>query len=297
MKAKKKVKPVKQNPASETFAKCESCPGTINFFCHFQPDGNKEFQNLALVWGFLTGNKLFPLSLPVLEKLSDAAFAGHQGAASFLVQLATHLSLRIAALEKQQPKLMREIARKQNLWPIFEDAHPGSEKNTLIRFAELGLGQDLRHIDIPFRKAGGCDESYPARRWAKAAVHCVNFTRLLQIKLISSKGIVDAKLEQGTWKLGVEPAWVSETKVLPDYSNQSRPKWADVIRKMIREELPEFHLRTEWKNQRNSCEARSRGTKGEIQNTILDVIISALKTITPGEINQSAKISLPNFST
>jgi hypothetical protein len=293
-KSQKKAKPVKQNTAAETFAQCQPCPHTVNFFSHFHPDGvtNEDFENAVLVWGFFTGaNILFPLHLPALEKMSELAFAGNQSAASFLVQLATHLSFRIDALEKQQPKVMREIARKQNVWPVLANTQPGWEKGVQTRLTELELGKAIQHIDLPFRKAGGCDENYPARRWAKAAVHCVNQTRIYQRELASRKDSGDKNLGQGTWKRGVEPAWVSETKDLPDYSNQSRPKWADVIRKMIREELPEFHLRIEWKK------ARSRNTKGEIQNAILDDIIAALKTITPGEINQSAENSLPNFST
>jgi hypothetical protein len=291
---------IKQAAKRETSEKCPSCPHTVNFFSHFQPDGvsHKEVENVVLVWGFFTGaNRLFPLHLPALEKLSELAFAGNQAAASFLVQIATHLSFRIAALEKQQPKLMREIARKQNVWPVFTDTHTGWEKETLGRFAELGLGQGIRHIDIPFRKAGGCDANYSARLWAKAAMHCINQTRLWQRELTFRKNAVAERLENGHWKRGSEPAWVSGAKGLPDYSKQARPNWEDVIRKMIREELPDFHLRPDWKNQRNSCEARDRDSKGEIQNAILDDIISALKTITPEEINQSAENSLPNFGT
>jgi len=289
-----KVKPQKKVAKKVTSAKCPSCPHTINFFSHFQPDSrsNKEIENAVLVSGFFTGaNKLFPLHLPELENMSELAFAGNQAAAKFLVQIATHLSFRITMLENQQPQVMREIARKQNVWPIVIDANTGWEKETLARFEKLGLGQDIRDIDPLFRKAGGCDENYPARRWAKAAVRCVNRTRFLQRQLVSRKDSVDKKLGQGTWKRGVEPVWVSETKDLPDYSIQTRPKWADVIRKMIREELPEFHLRTEWKKE------RSRNTKGEIQCAILDDIISALTTITRREIDQSAENSLPNSST
>jgi hypothetical protein len=294
-KSQKKAKPVKQN-AAETSATCQSCPRTVIFFSHFQPDGvSAEIENAFLVGELFTGEKPFPLYLPALEKAFELAFAGNKAAAKFLVDLATHLSFRIAALEKQQPQVMREIASKLNLWPIFKGTHTCSEKETLARLEELGLGQGIRHLDTPFRKARGCDESLAARRWAKEAVRCINFTRLYQRQLVSHKDSVDKKLGQGTWKRGDEPAWVSETKDLPDYSNQSRPKWADVIRKMIREELPEFHLRTEWANQRNSCKARNRDSKGEIQNTVLDDIISALKTITPGETNQSAENPLPNF--
>jgi hypothetical protein len=169
-----KSKSVKRIAKKETSAKCQSCPHTINFFCHFDPDeiAKKNFENEILVWGFFTGaNKLFPLHLPVLEKLSDDAFAGNQPAVKLFVELATHLSWRISALEKKQPTIMSEIARKINVWPVVANTQSGSNEEMLARLNELGLGKDIPpQIDIGFRQARGCDENYPARRWAKAAV-------------------------------------------------------------------------------------------------------------------------------
>jgi len=257
---------------------------------------SKEFVNAVLVWGFFTGaNKLFPLHLPALEKISESAFAGNQSAANFLVQIATNLSWRVTALEKKQPKLMREIARMQNVWPIVGTTQPDWDKDAIARLNKLGLGQAMQHIDILFRKAGGCDANYPARCWAKAAVYCVNFTRIIQQKLAAHGKSTSEKPWQDCWKRGDEPAWVSKTKDLPNFSAKTRPQWAEVIRKMVREELPEFHLRPEWGDQRNSCKSRGLDKKGKIQNTILDDIISALKTITPNEISQSAENLPPNF--
>lgn len=284
--------------AAETSAKCQSCPHTINFFSHFDPDeiAKKNFENEILVWGFFTGaNKPFPLHLPVLEKCSDDAFAGNQAAVKWLVDLATHLSWRISALEKKQPKIMSEIARKINVWPVVADTQPGSNEETLARLDELGLGKDIPpQIEPSFRKARGCDENNPARRWAKAAVRCVNTTRFWQRQLVSRKDSVDKKLEQGTWKRGIEPAWVSKTKNLPDFTQTPivRKQWADVIREMIRQELPDFHTRPEWKNQQNSCKPSSKlpgahPSKGDIQNAIFDVIIPALNTIARADITTS----------
>jgi hypothetical protein len=191
-------------------------------------------------------DKFLPLHLPVLEKLSDDAFAGNQSAAKFLVELTTHLSFRICALEKKQPEIMSEIARKINVWPVATNTQPGSNEEMLARLNGLFLGKDIPpQIEPSFRKARGCDENYPARRWAKAAVRCVNTTRFMQSQLVSRKDSVDKNLEQGTWKRGVEPAWVSKAKDLPDFlqTPNVRKQWADVIREMIRQELPDFHTR------------------------------------------------------
>jgi ribosomal protein L31E len=299
-----KSKSVTRTAKKEIPAKCPSCPQTVNLFSHFQPDGvtNEGFGNTALAFEFFTEtDKLFPLYLPDLEKMSELAFAGKQTSASILVKIATNLSFQIAALNRQQPQVMREIARKTNVWPIVGCTKTVCEMDVQTQLEELELGKDIRHIDISFRKAGGCDANYPARRWAKAAVNCINTTRFFQRRLASEKSSADIKLGRGIWKRGVEPTWVSVAKDLPDFSNQSRPKWAEVIRKMIREELPKFHLRPEWEMQRNTCKANARSAKGptdaEIQCAILDDIISALKTITPNETNQSAENALLNFST
>ncbi len=50
---------------------------------------------------------------------------------------------------------------------------------------------------------------------------------------------------------------------------------------MIREQKPDFHTSPEWENQRNTARHRGRDTRGEIQNAILDDIVSALRRIAP----------------
>jgi hypothetical protein len=113
----------------------------------------------------------------------------------------------------------------------------------------------------------------------------------MQSQLVSRKDSVDKNLEQGTWKRGVEPAWVSKAKDLPDFlqTPNVRKQWADVIREMIRQELPDFHTRPEWENQRRSCKASNKlagksPSKGDFQNAIFDDIIPALKTIASADI-------------
>jgi hypothetical protein len=288
--------------ANQVSKKETSGSQTIYFFFRFDPDtaGKTNFQNTLLIHRFFKGAKK-PLALypPFLEKLSDRAFGGDSNAAKSLVQLAIHLSVGIARLKKQQPGVMSGIARSLNVWPVVTDNQPAAYVEMLARLDGLGLGRGIRHIDPRFRKARGCDDNHAARRWAKAAVLCVTQTRFLQGQLVLSEKKAAAKMQSGLWKRGDEPPWVSKTKDLPDFSQTptTQTQWADVIRQMIRQQMPDFQSRPEWNNQRNSCKKRGRDTNGVMQNTILDDIVSALKTIAPDEISQPAESLIPNFST
>jgi hypothetical protein len=53
------------------------------------------------------------------------------------------------------------------------------------------------------------------------------------------------------------------------------------VRKLIREQMPDFQMRPEWSNQRNTAAASGRETPGEIKNAILDDITSALERLVP----------------
>ena len=289
-----------KRPVKKVSKKGSSSPQTVNFFSRFDPDSaaKTNFENTVLVYGFFTGqNELFPLHPTATERLCELAFSGNSKAAESLVKLATHLSLRIAALEKMQPKIMSEIARHLNVWPVVANTQPALTAATLTRLNELGVAKDIGHIDSHFRKAAGCDDNYPARRWAKTAVSCINETRFFQQQLILREEIVVTTMKNGRWQRGEEPEWVSHTKDLPNFSQGpiAQKKWAELIRQMIRQQLPDFELRDDWSRQRNSCKQSGRNKRGEIQNAILDDIISALKTIAPDEMRQSAENFLPEF--
>jgi hypothetical protein len=47
--------------------------------------------------------------------------------------------------------------------------------------------------------------------------------------------------------------------------------------------MPDFHTQPEWANQRRTAVANERDSVGEIQNAILDDIVSALARLAPGK--------------
>lgn len=289
---RKLSKPVRRSHEAKVSAKPSPRTYTIKFFAPFRPDGatQEDFLNTVLVFGFFTGrSKLFDMFDPLPEKLCFAASAGNTAAAQILVNWAVGACLMVAALVGRRPQIMREIARKQNLWPVVGSTKPRWETEVLEQLTGLGLGEDIQQIDLRFRKTTGVDVNFASRQWAKAAVECVNATRILQRRLASRQKRDRDSLRQGCWRCAEAPPWALKAKDLPDFSRDKEVlrQWAEVIRELIREQIPDFQLRPEWKNRVRSCEARGRGSKGEVQNAILDNIVSALRTVAPGDANRT----------
>ena len=67
----------------------------------------------------------------------------------------------------------------------------------------------------------------------------------------------------------------------PPLSWRSLPAWKDVIRSMIREQMPNFHEDPVWANQRNTAKMSGRGSKGVVQSRILEDICDALESLVP----------------
>ena len=85
------------------------------------------------------------------------------------------------------------------------------------------------------------------------------------------------------WDTAKRPHWVSQSLQLKPFSEKTFNEWKSVVRQLIRESVPDFHLLPEWSTQRMTAEANGRNTPGEIQNAILDDIVSALKRLVPDE--------------
>ena len=219
--------------------------------------------------------------------LNDMAATGDEKAVEALVEAAYLSSLAVIAFEKQQPKMMERIARRQTVWPILTDGKPEWEKLAVERLTRLNLGADMTFYRTRFRQPRGAEVNLPARKWAKAAVRAIEDTRFRFLAFSgmlngfeSAGRMADFMLENG-WNYGDTPAWVDGVCKLSAFSTESLPAWKRVIRKMIRQQMQNFQERPEWATQRASAIARERGTPGEIQNAILDDICSALERLAP----------------
>ena len=230
-----------------------------------------------------------------IATLTEAAKAGDPGAVSALAQAATNAGLMLHYIESVQPDLIRAVARQQTLWPVIASSETGWQVKAAERVATLDLGADMTWLRVRFRSVRGTDANLPARKWAKAAVRIIEETRFRTQAIAhlikdfgSSEEFVDY-CEKAGWEWGRHPERWKERCSLPPFSRASLPQWKQVIRQMIREDMPDFHTRPEWSNQRNTAQANGRGTVGKIQNAILDDIMSALSLIAPdAELPKSA---------
>ncbi len=216
-----------------------------------------------------------------VNTLAEYAAAGEKDAIKGLVQIAQHAIESLMLAERMHPKAAREIAGGQSLWPLLASLDPNWERIAVKRVQGLELGKELAFLRTPFRAARGTDENYPARKWAKVAVRAIEETRRRYLTYGDLRAEFEELIFKGEVSLALEPDWVERACRLPQFSEATARKWGNVIREMIREQVPDFHTRQEWENQRNTARHNRRGTRGEIQNAILDDIVSALRRIAP----------------
>lgn len=83
------------------------------------------------------------------------------------------------------------------------------------------------------------------------------------------------------WDVMESPDWTKAAIALKPLSAETFDSWKAVVRELIREQVKDYHLLPEWTTQRMTAQASGRDTPGEIQNAILDDIVSALKRLVP----------------
>jgi hypothetical protein len=209
------------------------------------------------------------------------------GAAEALVEVATHATFHVSLATSAHPGIMKKAAAMNTMWPVMAYEEPGWEKTAANQIAELELGKGMIKFNSRLRKVRGSDVHLPARRWAKAAVCTIDETRwraqlflhLLQ-KLGGSEQWATFSIKRG-WDIEEYPSWVPAATKLEPFSVETYDSWKALVREIIREQVPDFHLLPDWTTQRATAEANGRSTPGEIQNAILDDIVSALKRLAP----------------
>ena len=172
-------------------------------------------------------------------------------------------------------------------WPVLASDEPGWEKSAVSQVNSLELGKGLACIETRLRPLRGSDVARPARRWARAAVQTIDETRwrlpfFVQMtdKLGGSGEWADFAVRHN-WDTVKSPDWTKAAMALKPLSAETFDSWKAVVREIIREQVADFHLLPEWATQRMTAEANGRGTPGQIQNAILDDIVSALKHLVP----------------
>lgn len=213
--------------------------------------------------------------------LGEYAQVGDCDAIETLAKIGTDLVLLLMVVERTHPEAVRKVARSSMLWPFLASAKTGWKSDMVERIEKLELGKHLEVLHTRFQSARGADENYPARQWAKAAVRTIEETRLRHLLLREVRSEIEEIVFGGTVSFAQSPEWAAQACSLPMLSKAASREWGAIVRTMIREQLPEFHTRPEWKIQRNTGRLSGRNTRGELQNAILDDIVSALRRIAP----------------
>jgi len=163
-------------------------------------------------------------------------------------------------------------------WPVIARDEPGWERSAVGEIQQLELGKGLSVFKTRLKQVRGSDVNLPARRWAKSAVRTIDETRWrlpFFMELVKKLGGSDGWAEfavRRNWDIAKLPGWVGSAMGLEPFSEKTFREWKAVVRQIIRESVPEFHLLPEWSTQRITCEANGRGTPGEIQNAILMIL-------------------------
>ncbi|MCB1079721.1 MAG: hypothetical protein KDM63_15885 [Verrucomicrobiae bacterium] len=213
--------------------------------------------------------------------LFDQATEGYGPAIKAIARLAETATIILLAVEKAHPTIVSNLARSHLTWPALISAESNWVKTNERRIADLNLGADLTPYRARFRRLRGANENRPARIWAMTAVRTLEETKYRMAQFRVHSDWIVSEIEQGNFGFESPPPWFRPACLLPPFDQSTYPQWFDVIREMIREQQPDFHDAPEWSNQRNSLTARGKGTKGVIQNAILDDIGSALKQLAP----------------
>lgn len=225
--------------------------------------------------------------LNALSRLSEATEAGDEAAAEALLEAATTAAGLLGIAAGRNPERFKKLAAKTNMWPVVANAEPGWEKSAVEEIKRLGLGEGLAFLKTRLRPLRGSDVGLPARRWAKAAIQTIDETRWrfpFFVNMMKQLGGSDAWVDfamRYNWDIKKYPDWVKAALALKTFSVATFDDWKVVVREIIREQVPDFHLLPEWATQRATAEANGKSSPGEIQNAILDDIVSALKRLAP----------------
>ena len=216
-----------------------------------------------------------------IEILANYAIAGDSDAIKDLVELGHHAVQSLMIAKLTHPEAVRAISRWKTLWPVLVSSTSPWEKSAAKQLKGLELGRDMEFFHVRFELPRGANENYPARQWARLAVRTIEETRWRFLTYRQYQDEFQQLVFGGKAGLAEIPSWAGKTCGLDLLSKETASAWARVMRDMIRQQIPDFHTRPEWGNQRRTAAQGARNTVGEVQNAILDDITSALKRIAP----------------
>lgn len=213
-------------------------------------------------------------------------------AADTIFAIAAQASFEVLRMYLRDRKTFEKIAPHHKLLPTLASIHPGTAPVMRQMLANSKLGSKTDEAGQVNSRAWFITDA-PANVYARAIIECVKFNRELE----------PVSCQQNRWenfdkKEGVQtvvlpfPKYVEGLEKLPYYITPDCVM--DYWRKgkeIIREEMPDFQLRPEWKNYRRR-RYKTGSKTGAIQHAIFKDILAALRTIAGSNHRRTAAKSV-----
>jgi hypothetical protein len=217
----------------------------------------------------------------MLDRLADRVSSqSDERAASLLYSIATQAVYEVLDLYLRHRELFDRIAPRRKLLPCLLSVHPRSGEITkrMRRDARLGAEtDDAQQVG----SRGWFLSDAPANVYARAIIASVQFNRELE----------SIEKQQASWaaydkQYHVQTAFVPLPKYLQGLDALPVPITAASVldywrkgKRIILEEMPDFHQRPEWEEYRTRRHYTHGAKTGAIQHAIFKDILAALRTI------------------
>jgi hypothetical protein len=241
------------------------------------------------------------------DNYNDSGLSEEERTAWRIFHYSIEATSRLIELYKQDKAVFRKVARGLSFLPCLMSWHPDAAgfNRRFLKLSDSGeesLCGDLRHNATHLAR-----QSWPVR-YAYAIVFTINLTidchrdKLPLWAEIYGYGVrheIDpAEIEESLAKMNCSeekknelryewkgacrmlPKWTKElTKIQQPITPRNVLSYWRIGKEMILEEMPDFHLRPEWKKYRDGRKYANGAKKGAVQHAIFKDILVALKTM------------------
>lgn len=242
--------------------------------CLLQLDDTEDFfyLNHSPAEGVAFGESLDRL----VEKIHDEK---DLAAAELLYAVATHAAYEVLRLYLRNRDLFDQIAPRRKLLPTLASIHPNTAKVVTEMEKDGNLGRSTRDAGLIKSKAWFTNDA-PANVYARTIIMSIQTNRNLKSIRVQRESWFPSDLENGVrTRILPFPKYITGIELLPvpltpacvlDYWRKGK--------EIILEEMPEFHLRPEWKDYHGRN--YKNGPKiGAVKHAIFKDILVALTTI------------------
>jgi hypothetical protein len=200
-------------------------------------------------------------------------------AAEMLYAIATSATFEVLRIYERNRELFDRITPRRKLLPCLHSIHPNTAKVTAMMKKDARLGAQTWESGLVGSKAWFTSDA-PANVYARAIINTIELNQGLEPVEVQQKGWAsfDRKNRTKTTVLPF-PRYIEGIDEIPaPISPESVPQYWRKGKEIMLEEMPDFHLRPEWKiyHERSYKDGAKRGT---VQHAIFKDILAALRTI------------------